>query len=84
MIKKFKTLFVVKSSLVSLYLALTIPLPFVSSEKLKIVSIIFFFFGLFLIISLTSDYVKTSDTKIYYKTSLLSNFLGKKTWEILN
>ena len=82
MIKKFKTLFVVKSSLVSLYLALTIPLPFVSSEKLKIVSIIFFFFGLFLIISLTSDYVKTSDTKIYYKTSLLSNFLGKKTWEI--
>ena len=25
---------------------------------------------------------KTSDTKICYKTSFLSNFLGKKTWEI--
>lgn len=82
MIKKFKTLFVVKSSLVSLYLALTIPLPFVSNQKLKIVSIIFFFLGLFLINSLTNDYVKTSDTKICYKTSFLSNFLGKKTWEI--
>ena len=36
MIEKFKTLFFVKSSLVSLYLALTIPLPFISIEKLKI------------------------------------------------
>jgi len=36
MIEKFKTLFIVKSSLISLYLALTIPLPFISIEKLKI------------------------------------------------
>ena len=35
MIEKFKTLFFVKSSLISLYLALTIPLPFISIEKLK-------------------------------------------------
>ena len=61
MIEKFKTLFVVKSSLISLYLALTIPITFVSSEKLKIVSIIFFFLGLYFINSLTSDYVETSD-----------------------
>jgi len=36
MIEKFKTLLFVKSSLISLYLALTIPLPFISIEKLKI------------------------------------------------
>ena len=82
MIEKFKTLFVVKSSLISLYLALTIPIPFVSSEKLKIVSIIFFLIGLYLIISLTNDYVETSDKKIYYKTSFLSKLFGKKNWEI--
>ena len=42
MIEKFKTLFFVKSSLISLYLALTIPIPFISIEKLKIPSIIAF------------------------------------------
>ena len=82
MIEKFKTLFVVKSSLISLYLALTIPITFVSSDKLKIVSIIFFFLGLYFINSLTSDYVETSDKKICFKTSFLSNIFGKKTWEI--
>ena len=35
MIEKFKTLFFVKCSLISLYLALTIPLPFIAIEKLK-------------------------------------------------
>jgi len=39
MIEKFKTVFFVKSSLISLYLALTIPLPFISIEKLKIPSL---------------------------------------------
>ena len=34
MIEKFKTLFFVKSSLISLYLALTIPIPFIAIEKL--------------------------------------------------
>jgi len=82
MIGKFKTLFVVKSSLISLYLALTIPIPFVSIDKLKVVSIIFLFLGLYFINSLTSDYVETSDKKICFKTSFLSNVFGKKTWEI--
>ena len=82
MIKKFKTLFVVKSSLIFLYLSLTIPIPFVSSDKLKIVSTIFFFLGLFFIINLTNDYVETSDKKIYYKVSFFSNIFGKKNWEI--
>ena len=82
MIEKFKTLFFVKSSLISLYLALTIPLPFISIEKLKIPSIIIFALGLYLIINITSDYVETSNNKILYKTSFISKFLGKKNWEI--
>jgi len=82
MIEKFKTLFFVKSSLISLYLALTIPLPFISIEKLKIPSIIIFVLGLYLIINITSDYVETCNNKISYKSSLISKFLGKKNWEI--
>ena len=82
MIEKFKTLFFVKSSLISLYLALTIPLPFISIQKLKIPSIIIFSLGLYLIINITSDYVETSNNKISYKTSFISKFLGKKNWEI--
>ena len=82
MIEKFKTLFFVKSSLISLYLALTIPLPFISIEKLKIPSIIIFALGLYLIINITSDYVETSSNKISYKSSFVSKFLGKKNWEI--
>ena len=82
MIEKFKTLFFVKSSLISLYLALTIPLPFISIEKLKIPSIIIFALGLYLIINITSDYVETCSKKISYKSSFISKFLGKKSWEI--
>ena len=82
MLEKFKTLFFVKSSLVSLYLALTIPLPFVSIDRLKIPSIITFFLGLYLIINITSDYVETCNNKISYKTSFISKTLGKKNWEI--
>ena len=82
MIEKFKTLFFVKSSLISLYLALTIPLPFISIEKLKIASIIIFSLGLYLIINITSDYVETCSNKISYKSSFISKFLGKKNWEI--
>ena len=82
MIQKFKTLFFVKSSLISLYLALTIPLPFISIEKLKIPSIIIFALGLYLIINITSDYVETCSNKISYKSSFISKFLGKKNWEI--
>ena len=82
MIEKFKTLFFVKSSLISLYLALTIPLPFISIEKLKIPSITIFSLGLYLIINITNDYVETCSNKISYKSSFISKFLGKKNWEI--
>ena len=80
--KKFKTLFRVKSSLISLYLALTIPIPFNSIENLKIISIIIFVLGLFGVITATSDYVETSNMKISYKTNFLSKTFGKKDWEI--
>ena len=82
MIEKFKTLFFVKSSLISLYLALTIPMPFISVDKLKIFSIIIFVLGLYLIINITSDYVETCNNKISYKTSFISETLGRKNWEI--
>ena len=82
MIKKFKTLFFVKSSLISLYLALTIPIPFISTERLKVLSIITFFLGLYLIFSVTSDYVEIFNNKISYKTSFVSKILGRKNWEI--
>ena len=82
MIEKFKTLFFVKSSLITLYLALTIPIPFISIEKLKIPSIAIFALGLYLIINITSDYVETCSNKISYKSSFISKFLGKKNWEI--
>jgi hypothetical protein len=82
MMEKFKTLFFVKSSLISLYLALTIPLPFISIDNLKIPSIIFFALGLYLVTNITSDYVETCSNKISYKSSFISKFLGKKNWEI--
>ena len=82
MTKKFKTLFPVKSSLISLYVALTAPIPFSASQKLNIPSLLLFVLGLFMIINITSDYVETSDNKIYYKTSFFSNIFGKKNWEI--
>ena len=82
MIEKFKTLFIVRSSLVSLYLALTIPIPFVSIDRFKIPSTIAFVLGLYLIINITNDYVETCNTKISYKTSFISKALGKKNWEI--
>ena len=82
MIEKFKTLFFVKSSLTTLYLALTIPIPFISIDQLKILSITAFVLGLYLIINITSDYVETCNNKISYKTSFISRTLGRKNWEI--
>ncbi len=82
MIEKFKTLFFVKSSLISLYLALTIPIPFISIDKLKILSIATFVLGLYLIFNITSDYVETCNNRISYKTSFVSRILGRKNWEI--
>ncbi len=82
MIDKFATLFSVKSSLISLYLALTIPIPFISIDQLKIISIITFVLGLYLIINITNDHVETCNNKISYKTSFISRILGRKNWEI--
>jgi hypothetical protein len=82
MIEKFKTLFFVKSSLITLYLALTIPIPFISNDNLKLTSIITFVLGLYLIINITSDYVETCNKKISYKSSFISKTLGKKNWDI--
>ena len=83
MIEKFKTLIFVKSSLISLYLALTIPIPFISIDKLKNFSFIIFILGLYLIVNVTNDYVETCEKKISYKTSLISKTFGKNNWEIL-
>ena len=80
--EKFKNLFFVKSSLISLYLALTIPIPFISIDELRIFSIITFALGLYLIFNITSDYVETCNNKISYKTSFVSKVFGKKNWEI--
>ena len=82
MIEKFKTLFFVKSSLISLYLALTIPIPLISNEDLKIFSIFTFILGLALIINITNDCVNTCQNKISYQTSFISKILGKRRWEI--
>ena len=82
MIEKFKTLFFVKSSLISLYLALTFPIPFITINKFKILSIIIFVLGLYLIINITSDYVETCNNKISYKTSFIAKTLGRQNWEI--
>ena len=82
MIQKFKTLLPVKSSLISLYIALTIPIPFITSEQLKITSLFLFFFGLLFVISITSDYVETCEKKISYRVSFISRVFGKKNREI--
>lgn len=82
-IKKFKTLIFVKASLISLYLALTIPITYFSINELMFISIVIFLLGLFLIISITNDYVITDENSISYKTNFLSSLVGKKSWEIL-
>ena len=80
--KKFKTLLFVKSSLITLYLALTLPIPFFAIQELKVISIVVFFLGFFLIVNITSDYVEISNEKISYKTTFVSNFFWKKSWEV--
>ena len=59
MIEKFNNLFVVKVSLISLYLALTIPLPFISNQEFQMISLMLFVLGLFSIVNITNDYVET-------------------------
>ena len=82
MIEKFKTLFFVKSSLISLYLALTIPIPFIAIDRFKTLSLFTFVVGLYFIIDITSDYVETCKNKISYKTTFIAKTLGRKGWEI--
>ena len=65
MTRKFKTLFFVKSSLITLYLGLTLPIPFISIEELRIFSITAFVMGFFLIVNITNDYVEISNEKIF-------------------
>ena len=82
MLEKFKTNFLVKSSLILLYLALTIPIPFIAIDKFKNLSIAIFVLGFYLIINILSDYVEICDEKISYRTSLISKTFGKKNWNI--
>ena len=80
--EKFKTMFYVKASLILLYIALTVPIPFITGKELKIIAIFTFVLGLILIINITNDYVEICDKKISYKTTFISSFLGKKGWSI--
>ena len=77
-IRKFKTLTSVKTSLIFLYLALTLPIPFFAVSGLKLISYLLVLFGFFLIFNITNDYLEISDLSISYKTNFISNFLGKK------
>jgi len=81
-INRFNTLLTVKSSLISLYLALTFPLIFITLDGFKLISILCLVFGLYFTFSIVSDYVITTENRILLKTSLLSGFFGKKSWEI--
>ena len=58
------------------------PIPFFAMDNVKLLSMILFVSGLYLIINLTSDYVETCDNKISYKTSFISKALGRRNWQI--
>tara|TARA_Y100001933_G_C18695647_1_gene436861 strand:- start:84 stop:608 length:525 start_codon:yes stop_codon:yes gene_type:complete len=81
-VKRFDTLFSVKSSLISLYLALTFPIVFITINNLKLISLICFILGFIFIFFITNDYVITSEERILFKTSYISSLFGKKSWEI--
>ena len=63
-----------------MYIALTIPIPFTSSEQLKIPSLFFFILGLYLIVDITSDYVEIVKRKFLIKQVLF--LVLEKNWEI--
>ena len=77
---RFETLTIVKASLTTLYIALVLPIPFLAFNEFRLLSIITFVIGLFLISNITNDYVTTSEESISFDTSNLSNLLGKKSW----
>lgn len=81
-LKKFKSNKFLKISLLSLYLALTFPIPFITVNSLKIISTILLIIGLFIINNITNYSVETSDNYILYKTNNISNLLGYKSWQI--
>ena len=78
----FKSNKYVKISLLSLYLALTFPLPYITVNSLKIISTILLIVGFFIINTITNYSVETSDNYILYKTNYISNLLGYKSWQI--
>ena len=80
---RFNTLYSVKSSLISLYLALTFPLIFITIDSLKIISILFLIIGLIFTFNIVNDYVIINENGILFKTSFISRLFGKYSWEIL-
>ena len=81
-IEKFNTNIFVKTSLILLYLALTFPIPFITTNNLKLISLFSIIIGFILILNITNEYVETNYHSISYKTSFISNCLGKNNWEI--
>ena len=81
-IKEFKTLLIIRVSLISLYTALTLPIPFIAQNNQKILSIILFIFGLTLIFNITNDSFLVNKKGIIYQTNFISNLFGKKSWEL--
>ena len=81
--KKFKTRFIVRISLLSLYLALTFPMQFIVINDLQALSCGLMFLGFFIILAITSEEIEISDQSISYKTNFISNTLGKRNWKIL-
>ena len=77
-VEKFETLFFVKSSLISLYLALTIPIPFISIDNLKILSIVLFILGLCSILNITNDHLDWHRNYSNYLNSKLKIFQNQK------
>ena len=80
--RKYKTQFFVKSSLLTLYVALTLPIPFITINALKTLSIILIIFGLILIFFITDESLIVNESTLIYKTNFISSLLGKKNWEI--
>ena len=79
---QFKTLFFVRASLISLYLALTFPIPFIVSDNLKSTALLLLILGFILIFEISNDYLITNDKGMIYKASFISNKIGKKDWEL--
>ena len=81
-IKTFNTLLSVKVSLILLYLALTLPIPYITISNLRYTSLILILVGLFIIINISNETVKTNEEEVSLSTNLLSCLLGKKNWII--